>query len=196
MNKEGNKMEENNDVVQHKVVLSEYVEVTLKIPKILDVMAFKGLMDQANKMFKLAEVPLQAGTQQKNSSNSRAYSVISKTEELEMLKRFDAGEDRQKIIDDFNLRGKKHLNSRIGYLRKKHNMSNYKNSYKPQTNKNSNGVDIGHGSREPWSNKEKQKIRELVDKGLTTPSKIKDHFPGRTEKSLRHKIRDYKKGDL
>lgn len=51
---------EENELVPHIVEIDNYTEVTLKIPKRLSVMALKGLLTKANKMFNIAEVPIDA----------------------------------------------------------------------------------------------------------------------------------------
>jgi hypothetical protein len=46
------------ELVDHKVVIDDHVEVTLKIPKVMSALELKGLTTKATKLFNLAEVPI------------------------------------------------------------------------------------------------------------------------------------------
>jgi len=49
-------MEEHEERIEHKIVIDQYTEVTLKIPKTLTAMGLKALMMKANKLFNLSEI--------------------------------------------------------------------------------------------------------------------------------------------
>jgi hypothetical protein len=63
-------MESEEELVQHVVEIDNYTEVTLKIPKRLSVMALKGLLTKANKMFNIAEVPIEAPMRRRRNGGS------------------------------------------------------------------------------------------------------------------------------
>ncbi len=48
----------NQKLVEHTIVVDEHVEVTLKIPKVMNALELKSLSTKATKLFNLAEVPI------------------------------------------------------------------------------------------------------------------------------------------
>ncbi len=47
-----------NELIEHSIVVDEYITATIKIPKQLTAMEFKALATKANKLFSLAEVQI------------------------------------------------------------------------------------------------------------------------------------------
>jgi len=49
---------EEKEVVEHLIKIDEFLTVTIKIPKVMTAIDFKGLSSKANKIFNLSEVPM------------------------------------------------------------------------------------------------------------------------------------------
>jgi hypothetical protein len=47
------------EMIEHEVVVDDYITVKLKIPKVLTAMDLKGLMMKTNKLFNMSEVAIQ-----------------------------------------------------------------------------------------------------------------------------------------
>ncbi len=62
---EGTKMPQNNglhiDLIDHEIVIDQYVKVTLSIPKKLTTIELKGIMIKANQLLKMSEVTVMPG---------------------------------------------------------------------------------------------------------------------------------------
>lgn len=48
------------ELIDHFIELDRYVQVTLRIPKNLNALELKGITDKAQKLYKIAEIPLEA----------------------------------------------------------------------------------------------------------------------------------------
>lgn len=50
--------ENEKELIEHKLVLDEFLELSIKIPRVLTATDFKALTTKANKLFRLADVPI------------------------------------------------------------------------------------------------------------------------------------------
>ena len=168
----GNTMEK--EMIEHIVTISEYVQVKLKIPKELDILSFKGLMQQANQMFKLSDVPLETQTRIRQPRTK-----IGNEREQELLRRYNSGEDKKVLVQEFGLRNTTHLSQKANYYKRKYNMV---------------GVTTiaTKGSRERWTDGDKEKLIKLYKKGIVDVNTLSQHIGNRTAKSINHKIKNLK----
>lgn len=61
--------EQSVELVDHKVEIDKYTELTLKIPKVMTALELKALTVKANKIFNLSEVPLVAKRSYRSDSD-------------------------------------------------------------------------------------------------------------------------------
>jgi hypothetical protein len=64
--------QETIEKISHKIIIDEYIEVTLKIPKVITAMGLKALMLKANKLFNLSDALVE------ETSKKRSYNYTKK----------------------------------------------------------------------------------------------------------------------
>ena len=79
-------MEKENELIEHKIKIDEYISAEIKIPKVLTAMDLKALMYKANKLFNLAEVPI---VEKRKYVRNGKDIVVNNTEDVEFLEKYN-----------------------------------------------------------------------------------------------------------
>ncbi len=84
------------ELIDHKIKIDEYTELTLKIPDVMTPIELKALMYKANKIFNLSDVPIIEKNYQTTSRHGRFnYEMKQKLYKLKEINKVD-----WKIIED------------------------------------------------------------------------------------------------
>lgn len=83
-------MVDERELIEHRIEIDEYASAILRIPKVLTAIDLKSLMNKANKLFNLAEIPL--------VPHKRKYSSVSlgDAEKKDLVNKYDKSDDKEK----------------------------------------------------------------------------------------------------
>lgn len=111
--------EEENELIEHKIEIDEYVSATLRIPKVLTAIELKALMIKANKLFNLADVPLAAG----GSPRRYVRNSLGDEQKKALIKEYDGVNSvgKERIAERLGINGKA-LYQKVWTLKKQFDM--------------------------------------------------------------------------
>jgi hypothetical protein len=111
---------EEKQLVEHFVKVSDFIEMKIKIPKVLDSMEFVSILEQARKMLKISEIEVPVLS---NNNRSRGYARVSVDDNNAFLKEYEnaSKSERQKLVSKYNFGSYNSMQSKIYKIR--HDMS-------------------------------------------------------------------------
>ena len=124
-----------SELIEHIVEIDKYMNVNIKIPKILTAMEFKALTSKADKLFKLADVPIVDTHTQKTSyiPDTSTYSTFLGTDKRRrfteemihyIMQKTNNGMKSKPLTEEFNLKFNTNyktvdMTSKIYYMKSK-----------------------------------------------------------------------------
>jgi hypothetical protein len=114
-------------LIEHEVVIDNYISATLKIPKLLTALELKGLMIKAKKLYELSgnDIHIKRPYNKKNSKKEKEVTIPLKAGKQNSAQKYIKWEDAQiKILkNEINKRAEgesvmdaiRRVNKRIGY---------------------------------------------------------------------------------
>ena len=120
----------NEELIEHEIVIDEYMTATLKIPKVLTAMELAALMAKAKKMFNISD----AQTEQQHSvkrMETRNYVAVKLTteQEKELIRDYDinlSNEEKDEIAEKYGIATRQKLYSKYQNLKTKHKIKGTK----------------------------------------------------------------------
>lgn len=108
---------EEKELIEHRIEVDEFIEIRIKIPKIIDVVSFGALLQKTNKLMKLSEIQVP-----KVTFNRGKYKGVD-TDNL--LKEYENSnkEERQKIAEKYGFVNLAALQNKIYDIRKRKGIS-------------------------------------------------------------------------
>jgi hypothetical protein len=152
-----------DELVEHKIVIDEYTELNLKIPKFLTPIELKALMVKANKIFNISDVPIA----QQSLVNGGRKSRLWDSEKDSSLYRMKKNNTPWSEIEERIGITKQKCHGRISYL-KKHGRWNDSLLEKTQE---AHGVSRGRG-RGFWTEEMDKKLYALIVDGHNTHEQV------------------------
>jgi hypothetical protein len=109
------KMNGENNLVEHTVKISDYVQLSIKIPKVLDAIEFNSVLSMARRAMNISEVNIQA-SRKKAKKNGRVHIEDVKAF-LKEYKKSDAHGKRE-MVKKYGFRNYEALQSKVYNIRK------------------------------------------------------------------------------
>lgn len=167
------------ELIEHKIVIDEYMTATLKIPKVLTAMELAALMAKAKKMFNISDAQIEQPSMRKKSTSDYIVVPITKEQEREILSTFDtkmSDEEKDEMAEKYGYATRQKLYSKYQNLKKK---------YKDGTPKKSK-----RKGRYIWTEAKEKKLKKLYK---TIPNtEIAEKF-GLKRRQIQDKLYELKK---
>lgn len=94
--------ENNEELIEHEIVVDKYLSATLKIPRVITSLELKALFMKANKLFNISEISTAPTTEHGNRTDSKNYAKYTPEMMEEIKTLYLSGSRGQEIAEKIN----------------------------------------------------------------------------------------------